>query len=241
MSELALLGVLTASLLGSLHCVGMCGGLVAAYVGAGPGHVEFKAHGLYSVGRLLAYLALGGAAGQIGALVDLAGRLAGAQRVASSIAGVVILIWGGCALAIACGLRVPRLHGPRAVQRWLFRALAGVAALAPRRRALLVGLLSALLPCGWLYAFVASSAGTGSALAGALVMGTFWLGTVPSLMLTGATWSLVSAPLRRSMPVASAVLLIVLGLLAVSGRARLDLPLVVSDSNRSAPSCHVQR
>ncbi|MBE7450024.1 MAG: sulfite exporter TauE/SafE family protein [Kofleriaceae bacterium] len=43
-----------------------------------------------------------------------------------------------------------------------------------RARAALLGLLSAALPCGWLWAFVVVAAGTGSPVGGALVMTAFW-------------------------------------------------------------------
>ena len=49
----------------------------------------------------------------------------------------------------------------------------------PVARALLLGLFSTLLPCGWLYAFAVLAAGTGGPWTGMLVMAAFWAGTVP--------------------------------------------------------------
>ena len=55
---------------GSLHCAGMCGPLVAAYAGMPGSDTPWRrralAHGAYSIGRLLAYLALGGLAAGLG-------------------------------------------------------------------------------------------------------------------------------------------------------------------------------
>ena len=63
-------GVLMASLVGSVHCAGMCGGFVCFYAGAGvndassPRPSLLHAHALYNIGRLLSYLILGALADQ---------------------------------------------------------------------------------------------------------------------------------------------------------------------------------
>ena len=63
---------------------------------------------------------------------------------------------------------------------------AGSLRLTPLPRALSTGLLTAFLPCGWLYLFALKAAETGSPLRGALFMIAFWLGSVPALVLVGA-------------------------------------------------------
>ena len=86
----ALLGtVFMASLAGSLHCAGMCGGFVAFYSGTEPGRRgrRYLAHLTYNGGRLTSYLILGALAGLLGAAVDLAGSMAGVQRFAAIAAG----------------------------------------------------------------------------------------------------------------------------------------------------------
>jgi hypothetical protein len=200
--------VLVASLAGSLHCVGMCGPFVAFYAGgdASRGARRLLSHATYSAGRLAAYATLGLAAGSIGAALDLAGSLAGFQRVA----------WGVLALLRIRGVRVlPRSASSTA---WLQRAFRVVANTPPVLRAGAVGLLSGLLPCGWLWAFLVAAAGTGSAAGGAAVMGAFWLGTVPALLAVGLGAQLLAAPLRRHVPAVTAVLLVALGIFAIVSR-----------------------
>ena len=80
------------------------------------------------------------------------------------------------------------------------------------------GALSAALPCGWLYAFVATSAAAGSALGGALVMAAFWLGTLPMMATVGVAAHRVLGRFRTRLPLVSATVLIVLGALTVAGR-----------------------
>ena len=88
----------------------------------------------------------------------------------------------------------------------------------PVVKAATVGLLSGVLPCGWLWAFVVTAAGTGSALGGVAVMTAFWAGTVPVLLALGLGAQLAGVPLRRHIPAVTAVILVALGLYAIIGR-----------------------
>jgi len=212
--------VLVASLLGSLHCVGMCGGFVAFYSGAdgsGGGRRLFS-HAAYSGGRLLAYAILGLAAGAIGAALDLAGSLAGFQRSAAVVAGVVMIGWGILALLQIRGVRIFGHRGSSSLARWLRRGVSLVGQRPPVVRAATVGLLSGVLPCGWLWAFVVTAAGTGSAVGGAAVMAAFWAGTVPVLLALGLGAQVLALPLRRHIPAVTALVLVALGLYAIIGR-----------------------
>ena len=216
-----LLAVFLASLVGSLHCIGMCGPFVAFYSGAdGSGGVRrLLSHAAYSCGRLLTYAAFGLAAGAVGAALDVAGSLAGFQRVAAIIAGVTMILWGVFALLQIRGVRIFK-HGSGngRIAGVLRRGFSLVSDKPPVVRAGVVGLLSGFLPCGWLWAFVVTAAGTGNSLKGAAVMTAFWAGTVPALLAIGFGAQLVSAPLRRHVPAVTAILLVALGLYAILGR-----------------------
>jgi len=216
-----LLTVVVASLVGSLHCVGMCGPFVAFYSGAdgSAGARRLLSHAAYSGGRLLTYAAFGLAAGAVGAALDVAGSLAGVQRIAGIVAGATMIMWGVLALLQLRGVRIfKHASGNGRIAHLFRRGFSLVSGKPPLVRALVVGLLSGFLPCGWLWAFVVTAAGTGSALTGAAVMTAFWAGTVPALLAVGFGTQLVSAPLRRHVPALTAVLLVALGLVAILGR-----------------------
>jgi sulfite exporter TauE/SafE len=215
-----LVTVLAASLVGSLHCVGMCGPFVAFYSGAdgSTGARRLLSHAVYSGGRLVAYVLLGLAAGAIGAALDLAGALTGVQRVAAVVAGVVMVAWGVIALLRIRGFKMFRHSGYSLLGGWSRRAFSSIGHRPPVVRAAALGLLSGLLPCGWLWAFLVTAAGTGSSIAGAAVMAAFWLGTVPSLVAVGLGAQLIGAPLRRHVPAVTAVLLVALGVFAILAR-----------------------
>lgn len=216
-----LLTVFVASLVGSLHCVGMCGPFVAFYSGAdgSGGARRLFSHAAYSSGRLVTYAAFGLAAGAVGAALDVAGSLAGFQRIAAIVAGVTMILWGVLALLQIRGVRIFK-HGSGngRIAGFFRRGFSLVSDKPPVVRAGVVGLLSGFLPCGWLWAFVVTAAGTGHAFTGAAVMIAFWAGTVPALLAVGLGAQLVSAPLRRHVPAVTALLLVGLGLYAIIGR-----------------------
>jgi sulfite exporter TauE/SafE len=110
---------------------------------------------------------------------------------------------------------LPRSGVLQRVSRWIHGRLGGR---PPALRALLLGLFTTLLPCGWLYAFVATAAGTGSVSAAVMVMAAFWLGTVPMLAGLGLASRRALGPLRRQLPAVTAALLLIIGLLTITGR-----------------------
>lgn len=222
------LAVLAASLVGSPHCAGMCGPFACFYAGGQPvpaGRSRAALHAAYNGGRLLSYVVLGALAGLLGAGLDGAGRLGGISRLAAVAAGALMVGWGLARLATLHGVRLLPGSGPAAPRRWLARLVQAQRARPPVARALATGLLTTLLPCGWLYAFVVTAAGTGSASGGALVMLAFWVGTLPVLVAVGAGAQRLAGPFARRLPAASAAALVVLGLLTMGGRLRADLSL----------------
>lgn len=234
---IALVGsVVAASALGSLHCAAMCGPLTSLYLD--PQHARraaWTAPAAHALGRLAAYVTLGALAGGVGSAIDLAGRAASVQRAAMIIAAGAIVAWGTLALASALGVPVPSL-----TPRTWNRALVKIRRKRPGVRAALIGLLSAALPCGWLWAFVMVAAGTGSALAGMVVMAAFWAGTVPMMMGVGT----IAAPLVRRLgarlPVVTAIALIAVGVVALAVRTPMLGVQPTHDSGGvpTGPACH---
>ncbi|MFA7330046.1 MAG: sulfite exporter TauE/SafE family protein [Candidatus Delongbacteria bacterium] len=216
--------VLGASLLGSLHCAGMCGGFVAFYAGGdrSSGLSRALSHAAYSLGRLLTYVLLGIMAGILGRALDLAGAAAGLQRGAAIAAGVLMMVWGLVMLLQVRGVRIST-HLPPVFQRLVQEALGQLGDKPPVVKALTLGLLSTLLPCGWLYAFAITAAGTGDPVQGALVMAAFWLGTLPVLLTLGMSVQALAGPLRRHLPLVSALILLCIGAWTVLDRARIPV------------------
>jgi sulfite exporter TauE/SafE len=192
-------------------------GFVCFYSG-GPGGRRVLPHAAYNAGRLVSYLALGALAGALGAGLDRLGASAGLGRLAAVVAGALMIVWGGTSLMRAAGAHIPEPAVPGYLRARLAAALQAVHAQPPALRALTVGLVTTLLPCAFLYAYVTVAAGTGSPLGGVLVMAAFWAGTVPVMAGLGATAGRVIAPLQRRLPVLTASALVLIGLLTVTGK-----------------------
>jgi sulfite exporter TauE/SafE len=215
------LGVLAASLIGSAHCAAMCGGFVCFYAGSATPPRDaalLRAHALYNGGRLVSYLILGALAGAIGAGVTQLGVLAGVAQAAAIVAGVLMIVWALHSIAVQRGLRLGSPAFPASWQRTLGGILHRLREQPVGVRAAAMGLLTTLLPCGWLYVFVAAAGGTGGVASAMLVMAAFWLGTVPALLAVGLGAQRVLGPLRLRLPTLSAITVLVIGVLAIAGR-----------------------
>lgn len=229
----AVLAILAASLLGSVHCAGMCGGFVCFY--AAGARTTMAAHVAYNAGRLVSYLFLGLMAGVLGMSVDRAGTLIGVSRAAAVVAGVLMVAWGASTLLAQRGVRLPRITDLRSLRSPLGALLARVRGESPVRRAGATGLLTTLLPCGWLYAFVAAAAGTASVPKALLVMAVFWAGTVPALLAVGVSAQRLAGPLRSRLPTVTAAVVVVIGLMSIAGRLQIDVRTLTARPTAAVP------
>jgi len=220
-----ILAVLIASLTGSLHCVGMCGAFVAFAVGTDdrPG-VRSKAllSAAYNGGRLITYTVLGAVGGALGAALDLGGGYIGLQRTAAIAAGTVMIVFGIVTLLRIKGVKLPKAPVPTFLHRLVGAGQGLAMGMKPVPRALTIGLLTTLLPCGWLYAFAITAAGTASPVTGALTMATFWLGTLPVLVALGAGIQSLTGAFGRRMPAVTAIAIVLIGLYTVMHRLELS-------------------
>lgn len=227
--------VFVAAFVGSAHCAAMCGAFActAADVDA-RGIARLRASIAYHGARLGGYLFLGLIAGAIGAGIDSTVALRGIARPAAFFAGLVLIGWGGSRALALAGIRVPRLPSV-AVSGAIARLLRRGADRSPVARAALLGAVAPLLPCGWLWAFVATAGATGSAWQGAVVMAAFWAGTVPALAAVAIGAQRALGPARRLLPAATAVAMLLIGSMTIVRAVRGDLPAAHGPSQAHTP------
>jgi len=157
----AIAAAAVAGLVGSPHCIGMCGGFAILCGG------KVTDTALWHVGRITSYAALGALAGAFGSMVPGPSWLA-------AVISIGLMVWFSAALA---GL-VPE---PRLVIPGLKRlgsAMAGNPSYLTRYG---FGVVNGLLPCGLVYAALAVPIAVGHPAWGALAMVAFGFGTVPTL------------------------------------------------------------
>jgi sulfite exporter TauE/SafE len=185
--------VLTAfvvGLLGGVHCVGMCGGIVATLtMSLAPGHRRGVAGQLsfqlaYNLGRLAGYSCAGALIGGLGGWLLQSPALQWAQQLLYALAALFML-----ALGLYLGGWWRGLVQVERVGALLWRHLEPIGRrLLPIDtwwQAVGVGLVWAWLPCGLVYSVLILALGAGSAANGALLMFAFGLGTLPNLLGIG--------------------------------------------------------
>jgi sulfite exporter TauE/SafE len=181
--------VLLGGLLGSAHCLGMCGPL-ALTLGAGSASaaVNLRRQLVYSAGRIFTYSFCGAAGG-------FAGGWLGRQSRALTLSQAWIAIVAGAALVLI-GLVAAGVL-PRRASRWLgsvpcsaARGLKTFLTAPGWANVLLAGVFTGFIPCGLVYAFLLKAVSTASLWQGAATMAAFGLGTVPLMAAAGCGASL---------------------------------------------------
>ena len=226
--------VFIASLLGSLHCVGMCGPF-ALLAGAGNRSRDDDARPaqtwapplLYNFGRLLTYAGVGALFGAAGMAVnslsgDYGSSLSTWQQTATWIAGLMMIAVGLIGITRFAGWTVRLPNVARPLQKLLQALFRRTSKLSRLKRALVIGMLTSLMPCGWLYTFAITAAGTGSPLSGMAVMTAFWLGSVPVLLALIPGVNLLQRlgkSTQRQLPLIMSSLVILTGLFTLVYRA----------------------
>lgn len=201
-------------LLGSSHCIGMCGGF-ALMVGMTTRSCRqnLAAQLLYSAGRITTYSMIGGTAGFAGwRLVQKAPALTAIPAILCLLAGVLLIVEG----LFATGLlrrRQPLSGGAiGCLAGSMFGSLLRTPGLGS---AFTAGLLTGLLPCGLVYAFVALAASTHDLLGGIGTMTAFGLGTVPLMVAAGAGSTLMTTERRKKLYRVAAWCVVATGVLTV--------------------------
>ena len=215
-----LLAALTLGLFSSVHCLGMCGGIIGALTMSLAPEVRSRRDrvagyvAMYNLGRVMSYGLIGLAAGLVGQ--GLSGSLQPAHGVSLlRILATVLVIGAGLYLAgwFPRFAAIERLGTPL----WnrlepMGRQLLPVRSLG---QAFLFGTVWGWLPCGMVYSAVLLAVGQGRILEGGLFMVVFGLGTIPSVAGAGAAAGL-AARLRR-IPNVNRVMGLILIVLGVGG------------------------
>lgn len=209
-TSLDILMILTGGLLGSAHCVGMCGGFVLTLGAEATTWSERLSRQIvYALGRVSVYAFAGAVAGFAGWKLEASTRsLINLQAIVSVVAGVLLVVEGARSLGW-----LPRWTGtgvscPLASLGALLRSKNWSAIFA-------AGVWNGFLPCGLVYAYIALAATTQNIALGALVMMIFGLGTIPALALTGMAGSALRVAWRRHIFTAAAVCLLLTGVLTI--------------------------
>ncbi len=205
-------------LMGSFHCVGMCGPIVLAL----PLHgntIGQKIYGglLYNLGRTVTYTLMGAIFGLLGQGL----RLVGFQQVVSVLMGSAMVI---SVLFPSIFRNQYNLSSStyKPIAR-LKKTLAGLFSVRSFQSLLFIGLLNGLLPCGLVYISIAGAIATGGITNGMIYMFLFGLGTLPMLLALGVAGNLVSTRIRNRINKLIPIMVIIVGLFFILRGLNLNI------------------
>jgi sulfite exporter TauE/SafE len=231
MLELSL--VFVAGILGTAHCLGMCGPFALTIGSAASTWPSALARqSAYSAGRIFTYGFLGTAAGFCGSqMVQIWPAVLNVPAILAIVAGSFIVYQGLKAIGLfrsrgVHGQSMPCLAGGLLGSFLRQRKISGV---------FLAGIFTGLLPCGLLYGMLALAMSSRSMVWGGLTMAVFGLGTVPAMMLAGISgWLMDLATRRRLYGFAAWCLILTGGISVVRG-----VSFLVADPQQSSgcPMC----
>ncbi len=192
-------------LLGSIHCIGMCGGIVAA-LSLGSGQSEWRGLFYYHAGRITVYSLLGLLIGLAGKAFVLKATFLPIQQTLSLVAGLFIILF-----SLQIGGFIPEKY----LNLTAFRIPGSLLKKAAKGRPFywgVAGMANGLLPCGMVYAALALALKQAAPLDAALVMTAFGAGTLPAMAGFTAALSRWSPDLRSRFLKLTACLMVLFGL-----------------------------
>ena len=199
MSESLIYMAFVTGLLGTGHCIGMCGGLVSALSLSEAGRQGgWFFHLLYNLGRISTYTFIGAVVGWLGSALAYTDRFKMVSRSLLIGSDVFVILVGLGTAGLFTWLNVSKLDFPGPMKAMTL-AVAGLRRLPPAISALPLGLLFGFIPCGYLYAVAITAAQSASVATGALMLFAFGLGTAPSLLLFGGAAHWLSGRARTWM------------------------------------------
>lgn len=211
-------------LLGSAHCIGMCGPLaISLSAGATAGTNHLVRQLTFSLGRVFTYGFCGAAAGFGGAWISSESRgFVLSQAWLAILAGVLLMLMGLVTAGVLPRLATKKLSGlPCGTAGWLktFLTAPGWSA------ALVAGMFTGFIPCGLVYGFLLKAGSTGSMWQGWLTMVAFGLGTIPLMVLVGLGGQFLSIGGRTRLFRVAAWCIVLTGAISIArGAVQLNPP-----------------
>jgi sulfite exporter TauE/SafE len=215
----------TIGLLGSLHCIGMCGPIALALPVPGQGiGGRLWAAVLYNFGRATTYSVLGIVFGAIGQAVWVAGF----QQWFSIVLGVFIILLVTVPVLVSSFIGTPKFYN-NAIGK-LQAAMAKQFTKKGFVTLYIIGLLNGLLPCGFVYIGLAGAAATGHWYTGSAYMALFGLGTLPVMATLVIVKNQVSLSVRKSLGKLLPYGMVIIGTLFILRGMNLGIPYLSPDT-----------
>jgi sulfite exporter TauE/SafE len=222
-------------LLGSVHCIGMCGPLVMALPISQKSNLQkIAAISLYHFGKITSYAFLGVLFGLFGSQLPLFGL----QQNLSMVIGVIMLLY----VLYVFVLKSKRIHlaGIKHLNQLIVKGLGYFLKSKSPISFLWIGMLNGLLPCGMIYIALSSALATQHVIEGGLLMAFFGLGTMPALIMVTIGGLFMNFNYRRKIQKLLPVFILGMGLLLILRGLNLGIPYLspIGGIGTEVISCH---
>ena len=196
-----------AGVLGSGHCLGMCGALVSGYfMKAGPSR-SYLPYFVYQLARIFVYTMVGFAAAALGFVLVSSGVFGKVQSILQMFIGSVVII-----LALGILGWIPFQGSVRLLPMTLLRrGYAESRTKGPILGATIAGLMNGLMPCPLTFAMAVKATSATTIMEGGLLMLTFGAGTLPTMLFISVAFGKMSAHFRGLMLKSAALIMIIMG------------------------------
>ena len=216
---------LTMGLLGSFHCVGMCGPLALSLpLSNNSSWAKFSGAFLYNAGRVVTYSVFGLLFGSIGKTVALFGY----QQWLSVILGLLIIVF------IILPKRIKSINNNNFLMAFFEKIRAALGQLFFKKNyasLFSIGLLNGLLPCGLVYMAAAGAVATGDIVNSVLFMAFFGLGTLPVMWSVAFFGNYVGVGIRQKIRKAYPYMMLLMACLLILRGMGLGIPYVSPQVN----------
>jgi len=208
-------------LLGSGHCLGMCGGLVSGCF------MKLRARGpwpyaAYHAARIGIYALVGLVAALLGAVLVASGLTGLAQGVLQIVAGAVVILLGLDLLGVS---PIRNTYGFAPVA-WLRRQFVDATRKGPLLGAAISGAINGMMPCSMTMAMAVQATTAPSPAEGMALMLAFGAGTLPSMLSASVLFGKLGPRLRGALQKVAALFVIALGLATLWQGVRFYLVMV---------------
>ncbi|OBX22577.1 MULTISPECIES: sulfite exporter TauE/SafE family protein [Bizionia] len=224
-------------LLGSFHCVGMCGPIAFMLpVDRSNSTRKITQIALYHFGRIFAYSLIGLVFGLIGKSLYIFGL----QQQLSIIIGVLMIV-----VILIPYKTFNKYNFSKPLHKVISKIKSGLGAALKKKTAdtfLTIGFLNGFLPCGLVYMAVFGSLASANAFQGALYMSLFGIGTIPLMTTAIYLGKFLNATIKQRIQKAIPIFVVIIGLLFILRGLGLGIPYLspapIIENVSSEIDCH---
>lgn len=232
-----LVSALILGLLGSLHCVGMCGPIAFMLpVDRSNSFKKVSQIAIYHFGRLLAYSIIGLVFGLLGKSF----YLFGIQQQLSIAIGIIMIV-----VILLPHKTIGKYNLSKPLYKFISKIKSSLGKALKKKTAdtfLTIGFLNGFLPCGLVYMAVFGAIATGSLLEGSLYMVLFGLGTIPLMTTAIYLGKFLNSTIKQRIQKAIPVFVVVIGFLFILRGLGIGIPYIspapIVENATSAIECH---